>query len=798
MKFLRHYLFALAITLFASTFTAIAQEYTIKGRVIDSHKTPIPYATVVMLHDGKQAEGGVTNDQGLFVLKATAQNYLLVVAYMGYDEIQKQIELRNDVNLGDITLQETNVEIGEVVVKANLIRREADRFIVDVANSPHAVGRDAADALKLAPGVWVSEDNISINGASGTKIYINGRETRMSDAELINFLRSMPADEIQRIDVIPQTGAEYDASMRGGVIDITTKRKVDTGFMGNVSMRVTGRPDAYRMRPSLSLNYNREKLNIYGRVNSTFSENNTEASEQTLYREGTDINSATEMNDNTNTLGAHGGIIYEFNERHSIGAEYKYYLLKSNNTTLTKTCYLAHGDEYGSNGDYVSHRDVQRSTATMNYIYKLDDKGSELKILADYTNSKIPDSNNYHDIIDIGEMNPAPRDSIYRSDSHSHYHLATATASIEKVISPKLQLRAGVKYTFNKNTSVSNHEWESAPNHWQHNDMLSYDIGFTENIGAAYMAATANLGRWSLVAGLRGEFTDFHSADKSIKQDYFDLFPNANVSYSLSEDGSNLLIAQYSRTILRPSFWELSPYESKSSEYTVMRGNPNLKATYNNSVSLTTVLGYKYSMTVGMNIRKNTIEVLSSRDDAESNLIVLMPTNLSSATDYFANISAPIDITKWWSVNLSIMGQYLSQRFSDADATRRHFMGMGNLSLAFILPKGFYIDVDGYFSSNNVAGNIELGGMGDVNVAIKKQMFDKNLTVTLGVNNIISPKLKSSVNEEEFTSHTERYSSVLRRNVSISASWRFNTGKKFRAKSVESGSQEDILRLGGN
>ena len=144
------------------------------------------------------------------------------------------------------------------------------------------------------------------------------------------------------------------------------------------------------------------------------------------------------------------------------------------------------------------------------------------------------------------------------------------------------------------------------------------------------------------------------------------------------------------------------------------------------------------------------------------------------------------------------MGQYLSQRLSDDATVSRHLMGMGNLSLAFILPKEFYIDVNGYYSSRSVAGNIEMGGTGDVNVAIKKRMFEGKLTMSLGLNNIISPKLKTFVNDEAFTRITERSSSTLRRNVTVSVSYKFNKGKKFRAKSVESGSQEDILRLGGN
>lgn len=797
MKRVVQLIFTVAVLLLASSYTTFAQSYALTGRVVDKNNAPISYATVVLLHDGAQVVGEVTNDVGEFSVKATAGEYNLVVSYIGYDELQQPVELRDNLNLGNLTLQESSVEIGAVEVKANLIRREADRYVVDVANSPHAVGRDASEMLKMAPGVWVIEDEIAINGQSGTIVYINNRESKLGDRELISLLRSMPADEIVRIDVLPQAGAEYDAAARGGVIHITTKRKVDTGLMGNTSLRASARPDMYSVRPAISLNYNRGNLNLYARANGTLSQDEMQASEVTSYSEGTKINSTSELNDDMGILSVNGGFIYDFKERNSIGAEVNFNQLKSKNTTLTNTEYLANNNEYYSQGDYLARGNVKRTTATMNYIYRLDELGSEFKILADYTNSKTPNNNDYHDKLNLAGAGISPRDSIYRSSALSNYHLATVTASIDKIISPKLILRAGAKYTFNKNTSDLHHEWEDAPGSWQPNTDLSYNIGFTENIGAAYVTATANLGRWSLVGGLRGEYTDFLSADRSVEQSYFDLFPNANVSYALTEDGSYSLIAQFARTIQRPGFWDLAPYENKSSEFSIMRGNPNLKATYHNSLSLTAVLGYKYSITLGMNVRKNPIEAVTSRDSNNPNMIVVMPTNLSSVTDYFANIFAPIDITKWWSANISFMGQYLSQRYNDHDPVRRHFSGLGSLMMSFILPKGFYIDFESYYTTSSLSGNIEMARTGDMNLFLKKSLLNEKMTISLGINNIVAPKARSYIKEDEFTSRTERTGAMLCRYASFAIQYRFNSGKRFNAKSIESGSMEDLIRLGG-
>ena len=788
----------LAVAFIASAYTLLAQECSVTGRVVDSNQNPVPCTTVALLQDGAIVCGNVTNESGSFAITAPANSYTLFVSYIGYNELQQPLELKSDVDLGDIVLEVSSIEIEAVQIKANIIHREADRFVVDVAHSLQAVGRDAADVLKIAPGVWVTDSAISINGASGTKIYINGRETKMSSSEVVAFLRSMSADEIQRIEVIPQVGAEFDASMTGGVINITTKRRVETGLMGNAGLRTSLRPDLYTIRPSVSLNYNRGKLNLYGRAYGSLSQSDMQATERTSYKEGTNIFSNSEMLDKFNNFGANGGLIYEIDDKQSIGIELNHSQMDSENKTNTDTKYSANSNDYASNGDYLAYQHMRRTTATMNYIYKLDPMGSEFKVLADYTNSKSPGDNDYRDVVNLGGDSAVALDSIYRSRTRSNYHLATVTASIDKFISPMWQVRAGAKYTFNKNTSLSNHEWYDANEEWQLNDAYSYNIGYTENIGAAYFATTLNLGRWSLVGGLRGEYTDFASADNSVKQSYFDLFPNANISYMLTEDGRYMVIAQYARTILRPNFWYLSPYESKSSEFSVMRGNPNLKATYNNSLSVTAILAYEYSVTVGMNMQKNPVVTITSRDANNSNMIVIMPTNLTSTTDYFANINAPVTLAKWCKANVSLMGQYINQQIAENTPARHHFSCMGTVSLSFILPKDFYIDVDSYYTSPTLLGNIIMDSTGDCNVSLKKRMLNKRLTLTLGVNNIIASETTSRITESDFTSTTIRHGSSLRRNVSFAVSYRFNSGKKFRAKSVESGSQEDILRLSGN
>ena len=774
--------------------SATAQKHQLYGRVTDSSSNPIAYATVVLLDNSTQIAGGSTNDNGTFSLSATAGNYTLHISYVGYKTIDQAIELKSPTDLGDIVMEVDAERIDEVVVTANIIRREADRFVVDVASSPIALGKDGEELLKSAPGVWIQDDKISINGASGSKIYLNDREVKLDDAQLIAYLRSLRADDIKRIEVVPQSGADYDASSSGGIIKITTRRNLDSGLMGSASLVAQGAKGAYNIMPSVSLNYNRGKLNAYGRAWVGTNGNYTNTAEHTNYTSGSIIDAATSLDNSNMWGGANIGVVYDINDRHSVGGEVQYNYYGGDGTTKTWTDYQLSGVTTRTDGSYANDFYHQMVTATLNYIYKLDDKGSTLKFIGDYTDSKSP---NYNDYVDR-EVNPITliqRDSTYRSNTLSRNQLGTATVALEKVLSPKVTLKAGLKYTYNNNSNLANYEY-MAGEAWMPNEAKSYDIGYTENIGAAYVIASANLGRVSLVGGLRGEYTNFRDKLGDVEQNYFDLFPNANISYALTKDGAYSIIAQYARTISRPSFWALSPDETKISEYMIQRGNPNLKPSYDNSVSVTAVLKYKYTITLGVQIKQNAIQQTTLVDSQNPELLILQSINYPTLNSYYASVNLPFQFTKWWSANFNLMGMYMGQRIYVDEPVRHNFMAFASGQMSFTLPKNFFIELSGRYMHGMTAGNTTIDDTGNMDLSIKKRLLDNKLTLKLGVNNIIPTKQNITIEEASFKRTMTIDQPWSRPMANFSISYNFNSGKQFRAKSVESGSAEDRGRIG--
>ena len=787
----------MAVVLIIGTAGSLAaQRYSLGGRVTDSAEQPIPYATVVVLQNDIQVAGTTTNSDGRFTLSAEGGDYTLNITYIGYKSAQHPVSLTQNTTLADIVLEEDSEKIDEVVVTAQLIRREADRFVVDIANSPIAIGKDGEELLKTAPGVWIQDDKISINGASGSKIYLNDREVRMEDEQLIAYLRSLRAEDIQRIEVIPQSGADYDAASSGGIIKITTKKRIDSGLMGNASLVVNGTKGLYNVMPSVSLNYNRGKVNAYGRAWAGTQGNGNETSEHTDYTSGTVIDAMSELFTTNSWAGGNAGIVYDINDRHSVGGEVQYNFYGGGSDTDTWT---DHTDERTIHSEGIYHNDFhsQMVCGTLNYIYKLDDKGSTLKVIGDYTLNASPNYNDYRDkVYDITTPNDI-LSSITRDEAYSRYQLGTATVALEKVLSPKVTLKSGLKYTYNDNNNSATYETK-VDGAWSPIYDKNYDIGYTENIGAAYIIATARLGRVSIVGGLRGEYTNFHDNSGAVKQNYFDLFPNANVSYSITKDGAYSLVAQYARTISRPSFWALSPNETKISEYMIQRGNPNLKPSYDNSLSVTAILKYKFSITLGMELTENAIQQATIANPENPEVLIIQHTNYPTMNNFFASVNLPFQLTKWWSANVNITAMYMGQRIYPDEPLRRNLMGFANAQMSFTLPKNFFIEVEGRYSYGMVAGNTRISDMGNMNLTLKKRLLDNKLTISLGVQNIIPSTMNITIEEPTFKRVMNLDQPWQRPSAKFQISYNFNSGKQFRAKSVESGAMEDRGRISNN
>ena len=785
-------LLLLIVMLAAAVSSALAARmYPAGGRVVDEQGQAVEYATVVLLKGSDQVAGMATDNAGRFVLKVPPGEYTLSVQYLGFDPVTQQVRVEQDNNLGDIVLKNSATQIEGVVVKARLIRREADRFVVDVANTPAALGKDGIELLENAPGVWVDDEKISINGKSGSKVYINDRELKMEPAQLLTYLRSLRADDIQKIEVVPTTGADYDADSSGGIIRITLKKRREDGMEGVLSMRTTQSGRTHTYSPNGNVNIHSGRLDLYASAWGYFGRDKAITDEHTRYTSGnSELKAHSDIVERDRNFGANLGSVFEINPRHSVGAEFEYWrdYEKGPNDSYTD---FTTGDEVTRTDSRYKIRNIRNNYAvTFNYIYKLDTLGSTLKLLADYNRRAADTGNDNFSRI----ASPASvTDSTYRDNSATLYNVMTATLALDKKFSPRWSLRAGAKYTYNDMHNDALYEYVK-DDAWVRNDDQSFTINYTENIAAAYGILSANLGRWNLVAGVRGEYTRTQGKGGDISQDYFSLFPNANISYALSGDGAYSLIAQYARTIERPRFWCLNPQRFQISDYTYQIGNPNLDPSYKHDVSLTLVLKHKYTVTGGVTIQTGEVQQTMQPDADDPNRLRIAWVNYDTTKNYYLSANLPFQFTKWWSLNVNATYIRQGQRV-DQHSPEKHFdLCFANTSTTFTLPAKFYIDLSYRFQSRITLGNVWVEPMHFINAGIKKR-FGEKFTASFSVRNLLDRAQHVGASGDGFVRKVDMQQQWNNRTFQIGVTYNFKSGKAFKRKAVEAGSADEKSRL---
>ncbi len=769
-----------------------ARLYPSKGRVVDEQGQAIEYATVVLLDNGEQVAGMATDPEGRFSLKVPTGDYTLQIQYLGYEPLTQSVRVEAENDLGDFTLHAATTQIEGVVVKAQLIRREADRFVMDVANAPAAIGKDGAELLERAPGVWMDNEKISINGKSGTKVFVNDRELRLEPEQLTTYLRSLRAEEIQKIEVIPTTGADHDADAAGGIIRITLRKQRENGMQGSLSVRTSQSSLIHGYYPGGNIALHSVKWDLNASAWGDLGTSSTRTDEQTSYTtQQKELRAHSALDDTDRSGGATVGAFYEINDRHSLGAELSYLHLGSGSNTETTTGMMTRGNT-NTASRYAGSSYLNGYEGTFNYVWKIDTLGSTFKVLGDYTHRNTVDRNNNRSRLTGTEL-PTAIDSLYRDRTHSIYDVAALTLALEKKFSPRWSLKAGAKYTRNEMRNNALYEYLHAET-WMRNEAQSFEINYTEHIAAAYGVVTADLGRWSLVAGLRGEYTHTYGRNGTVAQDYLSLFPNANLSWKMTEDGAWSLVAQYARTIERPRFWCLTPQRMQVSDYTYQIGNPLLNPAYEQDISLTLVMAHKYTLTAGVQLDRDEINQTTRADADNPDMLGIWWVNFDRTKSWYLAANLPFQPAKWMQLNLGANYMRRGQRLDQhAPETFRNIVFL-NASTTFSLPAKWYIDLSYRYQGRLEIGNVLLEPMQFLNAGVKKR-FGERFTLSVTGRALLNEKQRFATTGEGFVRKVQIRQPWNGRSLQVGFTYNFKAGKAFRKKAVEAAASEEKERL---
>lgn len=826
---------------------------TISGKVQDAQGEPIAYATVSLLTaDSTLVTGAITDEKGAFSLSANVltptlptregeedpphpslqregvksnNNYILQVSFIGYKTVARAIH-SGDANLL-ITLREESEELAEVEVKAKrqLIERQFDKIVLNVSNSPFAAGSNGKDLLKKAPGVQVDKDgNVTVNGKS-VEVYIDGRPSYLSGDQLKAMLEGTDGSTIEKIEIISNPSAKYDAAGQGGIINIKTKRNMMQGLNGTLSASYGGMyygdVEKWQNREMFSLNLNYRSEKTY-----TF---------LTLTQLYVDANIHVEVgSEAVDTLTQTRTERYDESEYVS---DFQYYMLKVGNDwfidkkntfgfifqapflIMREDVPAGHGWGYTKVGNDIVENSMsvlenpirsQQYTVNLNYTHVFNDSlDRELTTNVDYNRYAGQQMNSQQNTyFHNGFADTTRMGMVINTDQKVDIY--SAKVDFQTRFWQTGMIEAGAKWamsnTFNRMTTDSTVNGVAR-------ETLHSDFDYSEQVAAVYISVAKQFGqKFNAKLGLRGEFThsegNWISADSTSMKNYFDVFPTAFFGYNPTDKWS--MNVSYTRRIKRPSYYQLNPFRTYLDAHNYQEGNPELTPEFNNQVDL----NFSYSQYVALAFN------FAHTQDMLSEHMELLPngngrhkwTNFGTCTTHGGNLSLtelPIvpkfetgaDGTRqmtgaWLALTVNAAYYNFINRSYDGTYLNRNHYGSASATLTAYLPQDWTLSVDGNYNTPLTIGYNKTDATWYMGAAVRKMWRKQGLIL-----NIQAQDLLRSVHDRSDSfgmaegNSSYYYDNTRYQNVSMSLTWMFGQQQYMKRRKV--GDMDEASRLGG-
>ena len=813
-----------------SSFIAIAQRpepINITGIVLDQDTgQPLEYATLILqsLRNPDRVTGGITDALGKFNVQTMPGRYNVRIEYISYKTFTKEEQtFRTSTDLGTIKIgvDVEQLEGVDVIGERTTVELRLDKKIYNVGSDLTVKGGSVTDVLDNVPSVTVDvEGNISLRGNESVRILINGKPSALSGLST-EALQQLPAEAIEKVEVITNPSARYDAEGTAGILNIILKQSKTAGLNGSVSLNV-GNPKSYG--GNLSLNLRRENFNIFtntsyryrsGPGNALFEQENfnldgSTASFQDEYRD------YQRQSDGFNT---NIGFEYFIDSTSSITNSFVY--RKSNGDDIVDIDFFnfdaSHNPTIQRNrftNELEDEEDIQYS---VNYKKKFDKDGHELTMDYQYSTGSELENSIINEII-IGETSALPTEQTINDESQIR-QLVQMDYALPFGKGHKSQFELGYRGTFNNfNTDfnygiLENGNLNSDPN-------FSNELNYKEYVNSAYTQLGTKINKFNILGGLRMEASDIGvelvKTNEISNKDYVDWFPSLFLGYEFSE--KEQLTISYSRRLRRPRSRFINPFPSRSSNTNLFQGNPDLDPTYTNAfdlgylrrwdkVTFNTSAYYNRSTGVFQFItqeRGDFVEIENPDDPTNPVLVpvqVRTPINLATESRYGMEFTTSYTPKRsWrlsWNINLfqrqlrgdhsyvNFQGQEIVQNF-DAD----NFTWFTRFSAKLPLPGKIDFQTNLFYRGPSENAQSKRKGMLSTNMAFSKDIMKDKATLSLNISDLFNTRKRRS---ETRTDNVYTYSEFQwrQRSIRLSFLYRFNEPQSQRNRNGERNGGDD-------
>ncbi|MDK7374410.1 MULTISPECIES: outer membrane beta-barrel family protein [Weeksella] len=686
-----------------------------------------------------------SDENGTFTIEEIADGkYKVKIIEFGYQPIERTVEVKDgQFAMGQITLIQqvgSTIELKGAFVRAQVsqYRNEIDKRVVEVGNDLVSAGATAVAVLNNIPSVNVDQQtgNISLRGNENVNVYLDGKPSSLSAAEL---LKQLPSNQIQRVEIITNPSAKYEADGKSGIINIITIKQKNKGYNIGLNLGVE-HGEKTRHTSAVNANLNVGSFNFFGNFN---------------YNHSPSWNEGSMTNQTVNEIQD----FYIYNRAKNINYKFGFDWFISDKTALTiytnqyDNKWDGNFDSYILSGGqkYLNVSDIKsKFTAgdySLNLKHDFDKENHNIVLDAFYSNSKTPDNrlmtDQYERPLSYHEA---------RKDDNSNLRI---NLDYENQIIDGGKIEAGIQFRQEKkdNTFSSskqmidiNHNpiFDSQGN--AVNEGAMFD--FTRNFYSVYLNYKQKFGKFGMQVGLRGEQTEDDAAysvnpdvEGNYKKDYFDLFPSAFLTYDITDRGQ--LTANYSRRITRPGIYQLTPVRRWSSPLMTHQGNPELKPEYTDAFELGLLQQLKKG-SVSANAfyrhtKDNIMFSMKNNPDKEGQVIQTAE-NYSKTNEYGFEASFNYRLAKWFST--FVAGDWTSMNFFNTNLkgeledmrTNRFTARMSN---TFTLSKNFSIQHFAFYQGpfENFQGKMH--EMWRMDLGVRYSFIDGRASLSARMNDVL-------------------------------------------------------------
>ncbi len=800
MKFISTLLFLLI------NFSIFSQTHKIKGRLLDQDQNqPLEYATVAIYNVGSEevVNSGITDFDGNFSIKVEDGTYDIKFEYISYEPKSfKKVNITSNKNLGDIKLKFAQSELDEVEVVAETTQLEVrlDKKIYTLGKDLTVAGGTVTEALENVPSVSVDiEGGISLRGNDNVRILINGKPSALAGFGNTDVLQQLPADAIEKVEVITSPSARYDAQGTAGIINIVLKRDKTLGFNGSVRLQ-TGTP--LNNRAAANLNWRTEKFNFFGNIG---------------YSQRKPPGNA--FFENTFTSGEFDRIIenreYRRNRKdfnYNIGATYFF----DYNTSFTASYFGRSGEDVDRTDNFTTRfidgevfsetlrqefeeEDESSFQISLNFNKKFDNDGHELDTEFQYSEDNENAPTFIDENITQGPEEFIPAENILEIEDQTEYLLQA------DYVRPmgEAQFEAGFRINLEENKNPFFLEEQQQDGSFVVNQQLTNNFTFDENVYAVYTQYGNKFGKFSFLLGLRYENTqlkgettsefDISQLEELLGEDVqlnfdntFDgIFPTLNLIYEIGDD-ENLTLG-YNRRINRPRGWYINPFPSRSSRTNIFQGNPSLRPAFANAFDLGYLKkwGKKFTLTSSVYYQRETDafervqeETGETTSDGIS-VIRSIPINLSTNQRMGFEVGALYNPTKWLRLNWSVNGFRFKTEgtFNDQDFGATNNSITSRFSAKVELPYKIQWQTNVNYRGPFENAQTKTKSITTFNVALSKDILNDNATISLNVRDLFNQRIRDQFTRTEFFTQQSEFQ-WRERQITATFIYRFNQNKK--------------------